>query len=262
MGEATIQFGIVASSFPNDPCAHEAHYYLGVAYYYLEEYEFSNDALSDYLKAQSHPVYFEEAIQYKYAIAEAFRCGAKRRLLSMHRCPKWAEGKEQALAIYDEVIAALPSQDIATQALFSKGCLLMDMKEYCESVEAFRMFIRRFPKHELAPESYLAITAVYLKQSCCEFQNPDILALAEINLRKFKQDFPREERIALAEEDVMSIKEPTQTGYIRWGSSMRGSASPLLQSSITEALSCDFLKHPSYSIARGASSASAAPDKG
>lgn len=206
-GQATIEFSIVALNYPDDPRGHLSHYYLGIAYYYLEEYEYANDALSAYLKAESHPDFFKETIEYKFAIAEAFRCGAKCRILSSRACPKWADPRELSLSIYDEIIAALPSQDIATRALFRKGCLLLNMREYRDSVEAFRTLIRRFPKHEFAPESYLAIARVYLCESYGEFQNPDVLALAEINLRKFKEEFPREERIAQAECDVMAIKE-------------------------------------------------------
>jgi outer membrane protein assembly factor BamD (BamD/ComL family) len=206
-GAATFEFSIVSLNFPNDPRGHLANYYLGIAYYFLEEYEFANDAFSKYLKAESHPAFFNETIEYKFAIAEAFRCGAKRQIFSSRKSPKWGDAKELTLTIYDEIIAALPSQNIATRSLFRKGCLLLKMREYRDSVEAFRTLIRRFPKHELAPESYLAIARVYLCESDSEFQNPDVLALAEINLRKFKEDFPREERITQAEGDVIEIKE-------------------------------------------------------
>lgn len=216
-GQATIEFSIVALNFPNDPKGHLAHYYLGIAYYYLEEYEYANDALSAYLNAESHPTFFKETIEYKFAIAEEFRCGAKRRILSSRACPKWADAKELTLTIYDEIIAALPSQDIAARALFRKGCLLMNMEDYRGSIEAYRTLIRRFPKHELAPESYLAIARAYLCESYGEFQNPDILALAEINLRKFREDFPREERITQAEGDVMAIKELNAEGLYEMG---------------------------------------------
>lgn len=216
-GEATIEFSIVALNFPNDPRGHLANYYLGIAYYYLEDYDFANDAFSDYLKAESHPAFFKETIEYKFAVAEAFRCGAKRRILSSRKCPKWADAKELTLSIYDEIIAALPSDPLATRALFRKGCLLLKMRDYRESVEAFRTLIRRFPKHELAPESYLAIARVYLCESDGEFQNPDVLALAEINLRKFREDFPRDERIIQAEDDLMEIKELNARGLYAMG---------------------------------------------
>ena len=46
-----------------------------------------------------------------------------------------------------------------------------------------------------------------MEQSATEFQNPDVLEFAQINLRRFKHDFPKEPRISQVEEDVLAIKE-------------------------------------------------------
>ena len=59
----------------------------------------------------------------------------------------------------------------------------------------------------MAPLAYLCINRVYVEQSLSEFQNPDLLALAQINYRKFARDFPKEERLAEAEADIHAIKE-------------------------------------------------------
>lgn len=204
--EAAYHFNVVASNFC-DAKAQEAYYYLGIASYNMEEYDAANDAFSNYLKAQNHPTYFEEAVLYKFYIAQALRCGAKRRFFGSRKSPKWADGSELALTIYDEVIASIPCHEAAVQSLYYKGLLLRSMKEYRESIESLRVLVRRFPKHELAPESYLMMTQVYLEQSQFECQNPDLLALAEISLKRFKEEFPREERIAAAECNILSIKE-------------------------------------------------------
>lgn len=205
--EATRQFRKVTGSAPNSPYAAEAYYYLGVAYMKQGELDFANDAFSDYLRSKNNPRFFQEAVSYKCAIADQFASGARKRVLGTKKLPKWASGTTLALKIYDEVIAALPSHDIAARALYAKGTLNWQLKKYRDSVEAFQMVIKRFPKNELAPESYVAISKVYLEQSGREFQNPDVLAFAEINLRRFKQDFPREERVAQVAADLLAIKE-------------------------------------------------------
>lgn len=205
--EAAKQFRIITVNFPASPYGQEAHYYLGIAYGYLHEFDFANESFTKYLKVVNNPKFFQETIQFKFEIAENFKKGAKRRFFGTKQMPKWASGQSMALEIYDEVISAVPSHEIAAKALISKGNLLWSLKDYREAVDSFHMVIKRFPKHELAPECYLLITKVYLEQSRYEFQNPDILAFAQINLRKFKQDFPREERLIEAEADVLSIKE-------------------------------------------------------
>lgn len=215
--EASHQFNIVTKNFPNTPFGQESFYYLGVADYNLEEYDIANDAFSNYLKVHNNPKFFQSAIEYKYCIAEKFKEGAKRRFLGTKKLPKWASGASLALTIYDEVIAAMPCHEMAAQALYSKGCLQWDRKEYRESIESFQLIIRRFPKHELAPTCYALISKVYLDQSQNEFQNPDILAFAQINFRKFSRDFPKDERLAEVEGDVLAIKEVYAKGLYETG---------------------------------------------
>jgi outer membrane protein assembly factor BamD (BamD/ComL family) len=214
---AATNFKIVAKCFPLSTYAQDANYYLGIALFHMEEYEFSNDAFSAYIGAKTHPKFFLEAIEYKFCIAEAFKNGATRRFFSTKKMPKWASGQNLGLTIYDEVIAALPSHEFAVKSLYSKGCLLFQMKQYRDSVDALQLIVKRFSKHELAPESYLLITNIYLHQSKCEFQNPDILAFAEINVKRFKADFPREERVIDAENAVLEIKEAYAKGLYETG---------------------------------------------
>lgn len=215
--EAARQFRVVSRNYPNTTIGQDSNYYLGISYFYLEEYEFANDAFSQYLKCVNNPQFFQETVELKFAIAEKFKNGAKRRFFGTKQLPKWAPAKSLALTIYDEVIAAVPSHEIAAQALVSKGCLLWSMKDYHECIQSFQMVIKRFPKSELTPECYLLISKVFLEQCKYEFQNPDILAFAHINLRKFKQDFPRDERIVEAEGNVLAIKEVYAKGLYDTG---------------------------------------------
>lgn len=215
--EAARQFAIVTANFPLSPFAQESYLFQGIAYYNLCEYEHANNALTEYIKVQSNPRYFEEAVYYKFAIAEKLESGEKRRLLGMKKLPKWASGHGLAIEIYDDVIAAMPCHEIAAFALVSKGYLLWKTKDYCGAVESFQLVIRRFPKHELAPECYFLISKCYRDQAFYEFQNPDILALAQINYRKYARDFPREERLCMVEEDICAIKEIYAQGLYNTG---------------------------------------------
>ncbi len=214
---AIQHFKIITCSFRDDPIVHDCYFYLAVAYFYAGEMDFANDAITAYLKHQSNARLFEQAIEVKFCIAEQLRGGAKIRFFGTKQLPKLASGRSLALTIYDEVIAALPAHDLAAQALYYKGMLLWEDECYRESIDAFQTLIRRFPKHELAPEAYLAIADVYVEQSYAEFQNPDLLALAGINLRKFSQNFPRDERVALVEERFQWMKESYAEGLYEIG---------------------------------------------
>lgn len=189
------------------PFADEARFYLAEAYFNEGDFEWANRILSDYLKNQASPKYFEEAIQYKFKIASLFGEGSKKHLFGMKSLPQWMPAKEDALSIYDEVISALPHHELAAQSLYSKAQLLFKEEDYRASIETFQTLIRRFPKHVLAAESYIGIGNVYLTQAQSEYPDPDYLDLAEINLRKFKTSFPSETRVALAEALFAKMQE-------------------------------------------------------
>lgn len=210
--EAVTNFNIVSKCFPLSEQAKDANYYMGIALFNLQEFDFANKAFSDYIGAKSHPKYFIEAIEYKFCIAEAFRKGAYIHMFGKKQLPKWASGQELGITIYDEVVAALPTHDFAAKALYSKGCMLFEMNDCRASIDALQLMIKRFPKHELAPESYLMITKIYLHQCKSEFQNPDLLAFAEINTRRFKEQFSRDERVVESENIVQGIKESYAKG--------------------------------------------------
>lgn len=204
---ASDEFEKVIYFFPDSAEAAEAYFYLGVCFFEMKEYDFSNTAFSSYLTSTEHPAYFEEAVYYKFCIAEHFKCGKKRRPFTMRYFPKWMPGQTLALTIYDEVVVALPNHELAVCALYSKGELLHEMGSYREAIDTYQTLIRRFPKHEITPTCYLKIAESYCQQSVYEFQNPDILALAELNARKFREEFPRDDKVDLVDGYVCRIKE-------------------------------------------------------
>ena len=205
--EVIRQSLIMIHNFPSTPFADETHFYLGVAYFNLYELEFANQYLTRYLKSQATPKFFEEAIQFKFQIAEQFHHGAKKHLLGWQHLPKWVSAREEAIAIYEEVLTALPHHELAACALFGKAQLHLQEEEYKASVETYQTLIRRFPKHPLSVESYIGIAQVYLMQSKDRYPDQDYLDLAEINLKKFKSSFPKEEKIAEAERLLLEMKE-------------------------------------------------------
>ncbi|MBJ7448793.1 MAG: outer membrane protein assembly factor BamD [Parachlamydiales bacterium] len=215
--EVVMQFQVVITSFPDSKYALESLYYLGIGYFYTGDYDFANQNLSLYLQMQTHPKHFYETMQYKYAIAEQFGMGARCHLFGLHALPKWMDSTELAITIYDEIIAALPNDELAAKSMYAKARLHYQMKEYTESIDNYQNFIRRFPKNELAPDAYLGIAQAYYCESLSQANNPDIQGLAQINLKRFRLDFPGDERIALAEEQLASMQETGAQVYLEMG---------------------------------------------
>ncbi len=205
---SAIDFGqIVLYHFPDSPFGQEIPFFIGMAYLQLGQHELANESLSEYLKKSTSPKHFEEAIDAKFAIAEFFREGGKKRLFGSHKMPAILPGKEDSLVIYDEIIASMPHHELAAKAMLGKAEIQAYYEDFRPSVETLHLLIRRFPKHELAAESYLRINQVYLSQAATQQLDPDLLDLADVNLRKFKLTFPREPRIAAAETALSEMKE-------------------------------------------------------
>lgn len=204
---------IVNKNFQNTPFGRDALYFLGVSYFNQEDFELANIKLKEYLTTEATPKYFEEAIRYKFEIADQFRNGARKHLMGFKTMPKWAPADDEALEIYDEVISALPHNEMAAKALYGKAKIQAKQEDYRASIETYQTLIRRFSKNPLAVESYIGIGEIYLDQSKTEYPDPDYLDLAELNLRKFQTSFPGEEKIELAVSNLHKMEDHYATSF-------------------------------------------------
>ncbi len=196
----------IAYHYPDSPFGQDAAYQCAEAYFKMGQYELANQCLTNYLN-QPAPKHFEEAIEYKFTIAELFRNGTKLRLFESHKMPQLLPAEEEAVKLYDEVITTLPHHEMAASSLMGKAKIQVFMEDFRPSVETFQLLIRRFPKHELAAQAYLEINRSYLLQSQIEHLDLDLLDLAEMNMKKFHVAFPREERLEEAEKLLSDMRE-------------------------------------------------------
>ena len=215
---AAIDFGeLVLYHFPDSPFGQEIPYYVGLAYYHLNQHELANNAFNEYLKNALSPKHFEEALQKKFEIAEFYHNGGKKRLFSSHKLPAWVSGSEDALEIYDEIITSLPHHSNSVYALIHKADIQTSFKDFKPSIETLQLLVRRFPKHELVPEAYLQINKTYLKQCKEEHLDPDLLDLAAVSLRKFRLAYPRDPRLAEANRAYADMQELFATNLLDTG---------------------------------------------
>lgn len=208
---------IALNQFPKNEISSDVIYYLAEAYFHINQYELANKYFSEYLTMEFSPKYYEEAVMFKFQMAKSYFDGLKKPLFGVKRMPKLIPAKEDALKLFDEVLNAIPNSDVAIESLFCKGKLHSDLEDYKESIEAFQTLIRKYPKHEYAIESFLEIEKVYLKQADPKRQDPNLLDLAEINLRRFKEAFPKEPKVAEAEADFHKIQEIYAQGLFEIG---------------------------------------------
>lgn len=205
--EALTHFMVVVYHYPESPFYSDALFYTGVCYYFKSELDLANKQFNKYLALGGKLKHFEKVFEFKLQIAGFYAQGKKKHMFGIAKLPKWAPAKSDAVELYDEIIAALPAQDLAATALYKKADLLSTRKEYRESIEALQTLARRFPKHTLAAESYLRISEIYLEQSRRESQNPDLIALAQVNIQRFGKSFPSDERVLQAHDTLIAMQE-------------------------------------------------------
>lgn len=208
---------IISYNFASTPFAQEVSYVMGEAYYKLNLLEYANDCFTAYLQHASAPKHFEDAIEYKFNIAERFSNGEKKRLFGSAKLPAWVPAKEDSIDIYDEVIAALPHSDLAIRALLSKARVQAYYEDYKLSLETLDLLIRRFTKHELAAVAFLEKEKIFLMECQAKNLDPDLLGMGEVNLKKFRLSFPRDPQVKEAEKIYNEMREIFATNLLDTG---------------------------------------------
>ena len=205
--EALVNFMVITYHYSESPFYHDSIFYSGICYYFKNEFDLADKQFDRYLALGGKLKHFEKVFEFKLEIANYFARGVKKHLFGFERLPKWAPAKRDAILLFDEIVAALPGKDIAAQALYNKADLLRAKRLFPESIETLQLLPRRFPKHSLAAESYLRISDIYLDQSRVESQNPDLIALAQVNIQRFGKNFPSDERIEQAKANLIAMQE-------------------------------------------------------
>ena len=185
----------------------EVHYFLGLSFYHLKEFDLANDAWNMYLQKDAETPHADEVMQKKLEIAERCRAGATARLFGIRAFPKWSSGDSLALTVYDEIIATVPTSDLAAISLIGRGRLFCKQSAFSEAIDSLYLMVRRFPQHELTPEADLAMQEVYLAQAKADGQNPDTLSLAELALNRFASSFPKEDRLEQARQLFAQMRD-------------------------------------------------------
>ena len=191
----------------DSPVLANTYFYYGVALFHLAEYAKANTVFSTFLDQYALPQFFEETMQYKFAIAEKFRQGERKRILGIPYAPKWENATEDAIDIYNEVIMTLNRDEIAIEAQYHKAGLLVVNNQWKEGIECYQSLIRKYPKHPLSAESYLAVARVYAQQAKIRHPDVQIVELAEMNFKRFLVDYPTSQSLRDMEGLLVSVKD-------------------------------------------------------
>jgi len=192
-------------SYPETVFMKEIYFFTAIAYYHKEDPDLANQYLTTFLEKGGSTRYFEEALKYKYFIAEKFENGYYGHLFGVAALPKMESMWESAYQLYDEVIVSIPRSELAAKALYRKASMYLKDEMFDESIESLNNLIRRFPRNPLAQEAYVQIAKAYKAQIKTQYLDPRCYELALINKKRFDVEYPSSPLKVEMEEEVADI---------------------------------------------------------
>jgi outer membrane protein assembly factor BamD (BamD/ComL family) len=192
-------------AYPESVFAKDIYFFRAAAYFYKDDPDLSNQMLGKFLEKEGGSAYFEEALGYKYFIAEKFENGYYGHLFGVSALPRIESMWETAYQLYDEVILTIPRSEIAAKSLFRKACMYAVDEKFEESIETFNTLIRKFSRNSLSQKAYIEIAKVYKKQIKALYLDPKSLEFALINQKRFNLDYPSSKFKDEMEKEVNSI---------------------------------------------------------
>lgn len=178
------------TAYPESVFIKEIYFFRAIAYYHKDDPDVANQYLTKFIEMGGSARYMEEALKYKYFIAEKFENGYYGHLFGVSALPRLESMWEMAYQLYDEVIVTLPRNELAAKALFRKAAMYLVDDQFEESIESLNSLIRRFPRSPLAQEAYLQIGKVYKRQVKVLYLDPRCYELAVLNKKKFDMQYP------------------------------------------------------------------------
>ena len=197
----------IVDSYQDHPMSPEVYYQLASLYLKEDEYEAAYEAVQLYLLHDATLRYYEEAYRIKLEVAHRFAKGYRKHIAGLKVLPKWSPAQEEALEIYDEVQAAIPRSELAAEALYAKAALQMHLGDHKASLDTFQVFLKKFSNHALAPHAHIKIGDIYVFNTKAQANDDSSLSLERLNYQRFKDNFPSDPRLRVAEGQIRAIEE-------------------------------------------------------
>ncbi|MFZ4772402.1 MAG: outer membrane protein assembly factor BamD [Chlamydiia bacterium] len=197
----------IVEFYKDHPMSPEVYYQLASLYLKEGEYEAAYEAVQLYLLHDPTLRYYEEAYRIKLEVAHRFAKGFRKHVAGLKVLPKWAPAQEEAIDIYDEVQGAVPRSELAAEALYAKGVLQLHLGDSKSALDSFQVFLKKFGTHALAPHAHIKIGDIYIDMTKAQANDDVHLSLERLNYHRFRDNFPSDPRLRVAEGQIRAIEE-------------------------------------------------------
>lgn len=214
--QAFLAFGMISHHFPEHILSTQALYYMGACKLKLKQPDLAERYFHQYTQ-KSDAKHNDDLAKAKLAVATYYAKGHKKHLFGLEGFPKLESSYEDALRLYDEVLMLSPNNDIGAQALYHKALLLRKHNDTDAALKTLKKLSQQFSKHELAAQSFVISSEIYLKLATLEPHHPQHLSLAKANLQQFKRMYPSHPNVDIIQKNVAFIMEKHAKGLLATG---------------------------------------------
>ncbi|AGJ64923.2 TPR repeat-containing protein [Chlamydia trachomatis] len=187
--QALLCFGMITHHFPEHALHPKAQFLVGLCYLEMGHPDLADKALTQYQEL-ADTEYSEQLFAIKYSIAQSFANGKRKNIVPLEGFPKLLKADTDALRIFEEIVTASSDADLKASALYAKGALLFDRKEYSEAIKTLKKVSLQFPSHSLSPESFTLIAKIHCLQALQEPYNEQYLQDARMNAAALRKQHP------------------------------------------------------------------------
>ncbi|MBQ8498958.1 outer membrane protein assembly factor BamD [Chlamydia sp.] len=187
--QALLCFGMITHHFPEHALLPKAQFLTGLCYFELGHPDLADKALTRYQELAGTE-YSEQLFAVKYSIAQSFANGKRKNVVPLEGFPKLLNAEADALRIFDEIVTASSDTALKASALYAKGALLLNRKEYGEAIKTLKKVSLQFPSHPLSPEAFTLIAKIYCLQALQEPYNEQYLQDARVNAASLRKQHP------------------------------------------------------------------------
>ena len=199
---ATLAYKALVKKFPDSALAPKARLKTAQLLEKRGEFEDAYQAYEAYLNKHPEGEDFSTAVESMFRIAKLFMDGQKRKLFGIPLAPSM----EKAQEMFGGILRLAPYSKWAPQAQFHQGEVFERQKRNPEAIAAYRTVVSRYASDDIADDALYQIGYVLLREFQEGSHDRAAADKAREAFEDFINRYPESEKTAQARENIKSLQ--------------------------------------------------------
>lgn len=203
----------VIARWPQSSATQDARYSLAEC---LSAIGYHYQAFKEYQQLiEKHPntPHFDDVLQRQFEIGNLFLAGERQKVWGI----RWFPSFERTIEVFEKVVKNGPYSPVSAEAQFRIGLTYEKEDDYLAAVHAYEKVLERYPKSPLAEAAQFQIGYAYKKESQRSEYDQNAANQAIAAFDDFLLRYPSSEKVPLAQQYQMALKEEQAKGLFNIG---------------------------------------------